>query len=269
MTEFEYRSHPAISRSELWRMSESPEKFKYFKDNPEPPTPALLFGQVVHKLILEPETFYTEFAIAPSVDKRTKAGKEEYARFAEVNAGKTIIPADLMETAAPMAAKIRTDPICAALLIGEHEKPYFWTDKHTGEQCKCRVDCITKYDGKKTIIDYKTAESAETRAFNSKLFKYGYHLQAAMYSIGVKTASRLKELPGFIFIVQEKKPPYSLNVISVPDEVIEVGTDVYRELLGKYHSCKETDYWYGYNGPFSDVNEAFVPNWVLGGDNDG
>ena len=35
MTEKEYRSHPAISRSELWKIRESPEKFKYLKENPE------------------------------------------------------------------------------------------------------------------------------------------------------------------------------------------------------------------------------------------
>ena len=266
MTELEYRSHPAISRSQLWKLNESPEKFKYFLDNPEPPTPALLFGQVIHKLILEPETFYTEFAIAPNVDRRTKAGKEEYAEFCEYSAGKTVITTDIMEIAAPMAVKVRTDPNCATLLIGEHEKPFFWTDKDTGEQCKCRVDCITRYNGKRYIIDYKSAESAETRAFNSKLFKYGYHLQAGMYCTGVQKAAKLKQLPGFIFIVQEKKPPHSINIISCPDDVIQAGIDKFREFIGTYHSCKETDYWYGYNGPFSEINEATLPAWVLGGE---
>ena len=28
MNEVEYRQHPAISRSELWKLRESPEKFK-------------------------------------------------------------------------------------------------------------------------------------------------------------------------------------------------------------------------------------------------
>ena len=66
MTEKEYRAHPAISRSELWRFHESPQKFKYAKDNPPAPTPALLFGQVFHKLALEPETFSEEFIAAPA-----------------------------------------------------------------------------------------------------------------------------------------------------------------------------------------------------------
>ena len=49
MTEKEYREHPAVSRSELWRISESPEKFKFYRDNPQEPTPTLIFGQLFHR----------------------------------------------------------------------------------------------------------------------------------------------------------------------------------------------------------------------------
>ena len=62
MTEREYRQHPAISRSELWKMHESPEKFKWYKEHPIEPTPALLFGQLVHKMLLQPESFHTRYA---------------------------------------------------------------------------------------------------------------------------------------------------------------------------------------------------------------
>ena len=55
MTEKEYREHPAISRSELWKLMESPQKFKWEKEHPETPTPALIFGQAFHKLVLQPE----------------------------------------------------------------------------------------------------------------------------------------------------------------------------------------------------------------------
>ena len=76
MTEKEYRQHPAISRSELWHIRESPQKFKYYKENPPEPTPSLLFGQVFHKMLLEPVTFDDEFVVAPEVNRRTKDGKQ-------------------------------------------------------------------------------------------------------------------------------------------------------------------------------------------------
>ncbi len=265
MTEKEYRTHPAISRSELWRLNESPEKFKWFKDNPEPATPALLFGQLIHKLLLQAKTFGDEFAVAPDVDKRTKAGKEIWADFELSNRGKTIVTADMFDTAMAMVKKAYSYDAVKRLLDGEHEVPFFWTDDMTGERCKCRVDSISIKDGSTAVIvDYKTAESAETRAFNSKLFKYGYHFQAGMYSTGVQTALELKTLPKFIFVVQEKKPPYSVNIVSVPDDVMLFGIDKYRELLGIYHTCKETDYWYGYTGPLDEWNEAYLPAWIGG-----
>lgn len=81
MTEREYRQAEGVSRSQLWRLTESPEKAKWAWEHPEEPTPALLFGQFVHKLVLEPETVDKEFIVAPTVDKRTKDGKAMWAEF--------------------------------------------------------------------------------------------------------------------------------------------------------------------------------------------
>ena len=91
MTENEYRRQDGISRSELWRMHESPEKFKYYQEHPEPPTPSLVFGAAVHKLLLEPDTFGDEFAVAPDCDRRTKDGREAYNAFLTANEGKHLM----------------------------------------------------------------------------------------------------------------------------------------------------------------------------------
>lgn len=40
MTEKEYNEAQGIRRSVLWRMHESPEKYKWFLEHPEPETPA-------------------------------------------------------------------------------------------------------------------------------------------------------------------------------------------------------------------------------------
>lgn len=106
MTETEYRQHPAISRSELWRIHESPQRFRYFKDHPEAPTPALLFGQVFHKMALEPDTFHEEYAVVPDVDRRTKEGKQRWGEFVEQSAGKSVIPADMFEQAKAMCLSL-------------------------------------------------------------------------------------------------------------------------------------------------------------------
>lgn len=263
MTEREYREHPAISRSELWRIHESPEKFRFFRDNPPAPTPSLLFGQVVHKLLLEPETFDRDFVVAPAgIDRRTSVGKEVYAAFASAVNGRTVVAPDDYQKAAMMAKKALEHPLVRTLLDGQKETPFFWTDPDTGEACKCRVDCLTTLDSGPVIVDYKTAQSAKTGPFIRSFWQYGYHLQVAMYSTGVMTALGLATMPDFIFIAQEKFPPYAVNVLTVPNEVMVAGYDTFREFIGIYHQCKETGYWYSYNGAFDELNEITIPGWV-------
>ena len=66
----------------------------------------------------------------------------------------------------------------------------------------------------------------------------------------------------FVFIAQEKTAPYAINIVNVPEDVILTGYDVFRELIGIYHECKETGCWYGYNGAFNEPNEAYLLEWV-------
>ena len=140
MTEKEYRSNPAISRSELWLINRSPEYFKYRKENPMEPTTALLFGQVAHKLLLEPDSFDDDFAVAPVVDRRTKAGKDAWEAFLIEADGKTVVDPSTYEHAKEMTDAAKQNPLVASLLIGSHEEPFFWTDPDTGVACKCRLD---------------------------------------------------------------------------------------------------------------------------------
>ena len=75
MTNKTYREHEGVSRSELnIILTKSPLHFKYAQENHEEETIALLEGRAAHKLILEPESFTEEFAIAPKCDRRTVEG---------------------------------------------------------------------------------------------------------------------------------------------------------------------------------------------------
>ena len=243
-------------------MNESPEKFKWFKDNPPEPTKALLFGQVVHKMLLDPDTFDQDFAVAPAVNRTTKVGKQMWADFLDHAAGKTVVPQDMVTQAAEMVVMARQNVTVCDLLDGVHEQEFFWTDEDTGEECKCRVDCLTYVNGVPTIIDYKTAASAATHSFNRELFRYGYHFQAGMYTDGVMKAMGLTERPQFIFIVQEKKLPYAVNIVTVTDEVMLNGVDKFRELIGLYHECKTLGIWPGYMGFLNEPNEAYLLEWA-------
>jgi len=260
MTDAEYRKQPGITRTELWRIRESPEKFRWYQEHPEEPTPALVFGAAVHKILLESESFGSEFAISPEVDRRTKDGKAAYNTFLAASTGKSILTAPDYEKAVEMTRRALETPFVKKLLSGEHEKAYYWTDELTGESCKCRVDCLTYVDDKPVIVDYKTTSDASTDAFMRSAINYGYDFQAAMYSEGVKKATGQK--PIFVFIAQEKIAPYAVNILQADDIMVKRGHDLFRELIGIYHECKQTDNWYGYLGAYNMINTLALPAWL-------
>ena len=266
MTEKEYRQSEGISRSELWRLNPdnggTPEKFKYYQENPEKPTPALVFGSVVHKLLLEPETMAEEYAVAPAVDKRTKDGRAEYAAFLETLGDRIeISPADL-QRAIDMVEKAKATPFVAKLLEGYHEDAYRWTDEATGELCKIRADCVTYIGDVPVIVDYKTAGDASLEGFTRHALRFGYDFQAGMYSDGIEIVTG--KVPRFLFIVQEKDPPYAVNVVEADEAFVLRGKDKFHELLGIYHECKETGNWYGYLGADPVIHSLLLPAWAGG-----
>ena len=260
MTEQEYRQHSAISRSELFKIKESPEKFRYYKDNPEPPTPALVFGQLFHAMALQPETVWEQFASAPNVDRRTKAGKEAYAEFEKQAENKTVVTADMAELSTEMCKALYANEAVRKLLDGEKEKEFFWVDELTEEECKCRADVVSTVGNLNIIVDLKSAENASTEAFTKDAVKYGYDFQSAMYKTGVERNTGKTYI--FVFIVVEKKPPYAVNILQADDLFVRRGYDIFRELIGVYHDCKQTGNWYGYLGKFNQINSLALPAWL-------
>lgn len=254
----EYRQREGISSSELKKIMKSPLHYKHWKENPQEDTPALLFGRSAHKYVLETYDFFTEFAVAPNCDRRTKEGKETWAKFLEESEGKDVITEEQFEQIDAMRNAMLATPFVSKLINGEHEVSYFWTDEDTGLKCKCRPDSINHK--LKIICDYKTCDNAETQQFMRQAINLGYDLQAYMYQQGVKANTGEDYI--FVFIAQEKKPPYAVNILQADDSFMESGKQIFREMLNVYKECSETGTWYGYLGSDNQINSLGVPKWV-------
>lgn len=249
MNNVDYDNAPGIRRSDLWLINRSPLHFKNYTETEKVQTKAFLFGSAAHKYILEKDDFFNEYVIGPAVDRRTKEGKEAWQRcedYAEEH-GVTILPEADFKTIQEMGKVIANDPLAAQLLTGIHEQAFLWTDGTTKEKCKVKADCITEYNGKPVIVDYKTTDSCENGHFERAARKFGYDFQAGMYCEGV--FNNTFEEHGFIFVAQEKTEPYAVRIYICDKGFIEQGYDKFRELIGIYHNCKETGNWYGYGGP--------------------
>ena len=261
MKNAEYRASPAISRSDLQLLSKSPQKFRYETEHPQPKTQALIFGAAFHSYLLEPESFDTEYAVIPLLNRRTKAGKEEWEAFSVLHAGKELICAEDFQTIQAMAESVLQNKYAAALIRGSlHERSFFWTDELTGEACKCRPDILFDAGETHIIADIKTCTDASADAFTRDAVKYGYTMQAAMYTEGVRLCTGVSY--EFLFICVEKEPPYAINLLQADELFLLHGEDTFRELIGIYHDCRLSGNWYGYEGPFGMIGKLSLPNYL-------
>ena len=83
-----------LSKSRLDLINKAPilYKRKYIDGiNEQVETSALVLGKALHCRVFEPAEFGKRYAIAPSVDKRTKEGKELYADFVQQSEGLTVL----------------------------------------------------------------------------------------------------------------------------------------------------------------------------------
>ena len=244
-----YYENPAVNKSTLWWLRKSPAHFKWARTAETPDTPALRFGRAVHAAMLTPSAFKRDYAVLPDgIDRRTKAGKEEYQAFLDASAGKEILTEDDAKTIKQMVK------VCPkAIYKGtKREKELYWTDPDTGVSCKGRLDAIRA--GK--VIDYKTTTDASTDGFAKEAIRYGYDLQAAMYLEAAKQNGYGD--CEFWFVAQEKSEPYAVNIIKAGDAFLDRGRWLMLDLLGKYKECAEKNEWPGYG-----TNELIIPEWAV------
>lgn len=262
MTNEQYHSHSAISKSSLDLIRRSPlhyyiEKIGTDEDLKRKQTKAMNVGTAFHLLALEPDKFDAHVAVSPELNKATKEGKATWAAFEAANQGKILLRPDDMEDLREMAKMIQAHPAAKFLLQGKGmvEASIFWRDDIYNADCRARPDWM-RDDG--LLIDIKTCEDASPAQFDRHFWNYRYHVQAAFYLDGYKAVYG-KESPGFVFIVVEKKPPYAVSVRMITPEYTEIGRRAYLENLETYAKCLETGIFPGYG---NEVIEIHPPAWA-------
>lgn len=201
-------------------------------------------------------------SVAPNIDRRTKAGKEEWASFLAESDGKEVVTADTMEVLEAMRNTLYATPFAKKLIYGKHEESFFWTDKEVDLKCKCRPDSYGKVGGQAICVDLKTCQCADTEKFMRDAVKLNYDIQAAHYCNGLKEC--LDEDFIFVFIAQEKQPPYAVNILQSDEYFMQSGAETRLALLETYKECLAKDEWPAYMG-FSDdvqINSLGIPEWM-------
>ena len=235
-----------------------PAKYLHERENGRPPKATFDFGHAAHKVVL---------GVGPNlvlVDRPRWDTNDVKAEVAKIRAaGDVPLKRDEYETVHAMAAALRRHPIAAALLDPEHgmpEQSLFWQDR-TGVWCRCRLDWLpdnVSSAGRLLIPDYKTALSADEDDFRKSAASYGYHQQAA-WNIAAVKALGLADDAAFLFVVQEKTPPYLVNVIELDTTALAIGNLRNRQAIGIFRDCLQLGDWPGY---YPEVHLVGLPPWV-------
>lgn len=252
----DYLAIEAVSNSYLGRLDKCPANAKIEQED----TDSLILGRATHAFILEGnEAFKKDFAIAPKVDRRTKAGNAKWADFVTANAGKEIISFDDSEKLMGMRMSVYDHPFAAKILSGGvKEQTIIWRDAETGVICKCRPDGVLD-DSKKVLADLKTTNNADEIAFGRAVIKYGYAKQAGMYLDGYNYVKKA-DFDSFIFIAVEPKPPYRVEVYLIADDFVKYGRYEFRRLLEIDQRCKKQG---RYPATLNEgITELYKPEWL-------
>ena len=215
---------------------------------------ALRFGRALHTAILEPERFARAYTVAPvfgdlrATDRTSKedakANKIRRDEWRAANAGREILTAADSARIGGMASALRKFQPLAGRVIdkGAHEVTLRWRDAETGIESRARLDVWHEASG--TVLDLKSTLDAGADSFARSIDRFRYDVQEAMYRDALDVLGL--DVRRFLFLAQEKSPPYACALYELERESVALGRAELRVDFELYARCLETDTWPAY-----------------------
>lgn len=256
ITDTEYHAAKDILSSSGARrlITSTPRKFYEEMTTVRPYNPAFEIGHAAHTLML---TVGDPFEVVDADSWRTKDAKA--ARDAALQAGNTPLLAKEYAQVRAMADAILDHPVTGELFTRNDttsEQSLYWKDEQTGVACRARPDLAV--NDWSLIVDYKTTVSADPREFAKSIAKYGYHQQQAWYCEAVETLTGIR--PEFVFVCQEKTPPYEVSLIQLDADAVRIGGRLNEDARSIYAACMDSGVWPSYP---TSVQVVGLPAWAL------
>mgnify|MGYP001247217689 FL=1 len=241
----------SLSASAAKKLLACPARYRYELTHPKPPKKELDLGHAAHRLALG---VGAELVEVEADNWRTVAAQA--AKAAAHAAGKTPLLSSEWAQVQAMHDALAAHWAGHLLRGGCAEQVLVWRDEATGVWCRAMLD----YRRGARIVDYKTTSSAAPSDLDDAVARFGYDLQRAFYLDGV-IALGLVEDPAFIFVAQEKEPPYLVSVFQLDADYAAIGAAKARRAREMWRDCTAAGVWPGYPGT-EDVITISPPRWA-------
>lgn len=259
--EAEYHADPvpesSLSVSGAKVILDCPARYQWTRQNRRV-TKAFDFGHAAHAKILG---VGMRVAVIPDDVLSSNGGTNTKAARAFIDEAREAGAVPLKATEAAkvdaMAEQLAQHPIAAKLFAdGTPEVSAFWRDPDTNVMLRGRCDWVTKWaDGRPVIVDFKTTTNASPAEFRWEAGRFGYHMQDVWYRELLDGITGEQHL--FLFVAQEKEPPYYVTVHELDDDARDVGAQRNRVARRLYLDCVTRDHWPAYPPV---VHSLSIPN---------
>lgn len=229
-----------LSYSSLSCFKSSPKEFIDYKLKTRVTTDAMIYGSMVHCLVLQPELFNERYLaiddseicsqIGGAKPRATKVYKEWYEEQLQQAGTRAIVDTDDYKNAQVVAWNVKTNRASRKVLslCPDREKPIEWDFMNF--QFKGFMDGA----GSKAVFDLKTCPDADRNKFQRDIINNSYYLQAAMYLYGSGIGAQ-----DYYIIAADKIGGISVHLLDV--HLLEYGMKEYEYLLGRFNECILSD----------------------------
>lgn len=237
-----------------------PAVFAWEAVHGRPSKPQFDTGHAAHELVLGKGAGIDRYHFRNWMTNEAKAAKK-----ASYAAGRTPLLVAEYREVLEMAKALKRHPLVGGLFRpgrGTAEQVLLWHDERYGINRKAKLDWLPLViDGRPLIVpDYKSADSANPDSFPRPMANYGYHQQHAWYLDGVRACLDVPD-PLFVFVVQEKHPPYLITVLEVDEPSVEVGQAKNARAMEVYAECVAAGEWPAYTTP-DEIASVSLPAWA-------
>lgn len=237
-----------------------PAIYRWAKDNPQPPKRAFDFGHAAHREVLG---VGPALVIVDTEDWRTKAAREQRdAAYAE---GAVPLLAHEYQQVQEMAAAIRAHKVAATLFNPDHgtpEQSMFWIDQRSGVWLRGRLDWqpdSVATSGRLILVDYKTTTASDLDSIQRAVYDRGYFQQAPWYLDGAEALGMSPEGSAFLFVFQQKTPPYPVTVVELDPVALRLGRDRNHRAVQLYAECVAAGRWPSHH---DEIATVALPAWA-------
>ncbi len=271
----DYHRHDSLSHSLMEKLLISPAHMRRAFETPHEPTDALIVGDALHAMALEPVRFREEYIVAPLCTAHKKNGEACSHNavgafggqwFCGVHKPKGLEPDAQTATILTRDQNEKVRGMCNAMTCSQaawgtiklSREPHNVVEASVlgdmnGALCRCRPDLLIE---RKILVDIKTTGKPAIE-FESAIFNFGYHRQFAHYRSVLASAG--VEIEDVILVVVESDPPHGVRTLILEQEAIEAGHTENLPLYTLYAECCRKGEWPSYP---DEAEMVGLPEWA-------